>query len=496
MGWLPGEEFTYDWQSGYRRNFVNNTQRVLNLGDAATMENDGGNYDLGLRSYFGRINYVYDEKYLFEANVRRDASSRFAKGNQWGTFPSLSAGWIISKENFMSSLRWLNSLKLRASWGQLGNENIGTGRMYTASDILASGINYSFGGDLYSGVAVKDLTNKELTWETSQQLNFGVDLTLANGFEMTADYFDKKTKDLLWPQGIPLTMQKNQPYVNNGEVQNKGVEASFTYRKTFSNDMKFRATFNASHIVNKITKMSPEDIKSPKAKIVGYAINSFYGYKMDGIYQVDDFNYDGSTYTLKEGVTSVTNYTAQPGDIKFKDLNGDGVVDANNDRTVIGKQYPDLTYSLNLSLEWKRFDFSAFFQGVAGIEGYLYYEIASPFSGVANMGSWWKNRWTPENPSNTLPRLILDETRTNIHSSFYMEDASYLRLKNIELGYTFNSRLVSKVGLSSVRVYGNIQNAFTITNFKGFDPEQNTSQTRAEAFPQVQVMTVGLNVNF
>ncbi|WP_372775613.1 hypothetical protein [Mangrovibacterium sp.] len=217
---------------------------------------------------------------------------------------------------------------------------------------------------------------------------------------------------------------------------------------------------------------------------------------MDGIYQLSDFNYDGSSYTLKPGVVSVTNYNAQPGDIKFKDISGDGVVDPNNDRTIIGKQFPDLTYSLNLSLEWKQFDFAAFFQGVQGIEGYLYYEIATPFSGVANLGSWWKNRWTPENPSNSMPRVSLDEYRTNVHSSFYMEDASYLRLKNIELGYTISPRITSKIGLGSVRVYGSVQNAFTITKFKGFDPEQTTDQTRAEAFPQVRVMTVGLNVNF
>lgn len=489
------EEFTYEWQSGYRKNFVNNDQRVLNLGDAATQTNNAGAYDLGLRSYFGRINYIFDEKYLFEANIRRDGSSRFASENQWGTFPSFSGGWIISKEGFMQNINWLNSLKLRASWGQLGNQNIGN--YYNGSDILTSGQNYSLGGTLYSGVAIRDMTNKELTWETAQQLNFGVDLTMGNGIEVTADYFDKRTKDLLLRGQIPGTMALNAPYVNAGEVKNEGIEASITYRKTFSNGMKFRATFNASHIVNKITKMDvAEQLNSPKAIKVGAAINSFYGYKMDGIYQISDFNYDGSTYTLKSDVVSVTNYNAQPGDIKFKDINGDGVVDPNNDRTIIGKQFPDLTYSLNLSLDWKQFDFAAFFQGVQGIEGYLYYEIATPFSGVANLGSWWKDRWTPENPTNSMPRVSLDEYRTNVHSSFYMEDASYLRLKNIELGYTLSPRIVSKIGLGSVRIYGNVQNAFTITKFKGFDPEQTVDQTRAEAFPQVRVMTMGLNVNF
>lgn len=488
------EEFTYDWQSGYRKNFVNNTQRVLSLGDAATQKNDAGSYDLGLRSYFGRINYVFDGKYLFEANIRRDASSRFAQGHQWGTFPSFSAGWIVSNEKFMEKISWLNTLKLRASWGRLGNQNIGN--YYNSSAILTSGQNYSQGGVLYSGVAVKDMVNPDLTWETSQQLNFGIDVALKNGFDLTADYFDKRTKDLLLPGQIPATMAMNPPYINAGEVRNSGFEASLTYRKTFSKDFKLRATFNASHIVNEITKMSPEYLTSPKGRLVGYAINSFYGYKMDGIYQLTDFNLANGVYTLKPGVVSVSNYNAQPGDIKFKDLSGDNVVDMNKDRTVIGKQFPDLSYSMNINLEWKGFDLGMFFQGVQGIEGYFYYEIANPFSGVANVGSWWLNRWTPTNPSNTMPRVSLDEYRTNIHSSFYMEDASYLRLKNIELGYTISPKILSKVGISSVRVYGNIQNAFTITKFKGFDPEQTTDQTRAEAFPQVRVMTMGVSVNF
>jgi TonB-linked SusC/RagA family outer membrane protein len=489
------EQFTYNWQSGYRKNFVNNTQRILNLGDAATQTNNAGNYDLGLRSYFGRINYAFDGKYLFEANIRRDGSSRFAQGHQWGTFPSFSGGWVISKEDFMKNIDWLNMLKLRASWGQLGNQNIGN--YYNGSDILTSGQNYSLGGTLYSGVAVTSMTNKQLTWETAQQLNFGVDIALQYGFELTADYFDKRTKNLLLSRPIPLTMAESAPFVNAGEVQNKGIEGSLTYHKTFSNGIKFRTTLNASHIANKITSMNaPEQLNSPKAIKVGAAINSFYGYEMDGIYQTSDFNLSNGVYTLKPGVVSVTNYNAQPGDIKFKDLNGDGIVDMNHDRAIIGKQFPDLTYSLNLNLEWKGFDFSAFFQGVQGIQGYFYYEIATPFSGVANLGSWWMNRWTPTNPSNTVPRVTLDENRTSAHSSFYMEDASYLRLKNIELGYTISPKIVSKIGIGSIRVYGNIQNAFTITKFKGFDPEQTVDQTRAEAFPQVRVMTMGVNVNF
>jgi TonB-linked SusC/RagA family outer membrane protein len=488
------EEYKYDWDRGSRSGFVN-SQRVLNLGDAATQKNDAGSYDLGLLSYFGRLNYIFDGKYLFEANIRRDGSSRFASGHQWGTFPSFSGGWIISKENFMESISWLNLLKLRLSWGRLGNENIGN--YYNGSDILQSGKNYSLGGSLMSGVAVTDMTNKLISWETAEQKNIGLDLAFSNGIDVTVDYFDKRTKSLLKKQPIPATMALGYPYANAGEVQNKGIEASFTYRKTFTNGLQLRTTLNLSHIVNEITKLDvPEELTSPKAIKVGAAINAFYGYEMDGIYQLSDFDYANGTYTLKPGVVSVTNFNAQPGDIKYKDQNGDGKVDMNNDRTIIGKQFPDLSYSWNINLDWKQFDLSIFFQGVKGIEGYTYYEISTPFSGFANMGSWWKDRWTPENPTNSMPSLTLDGVRNNIHSTFYMEDASYLRLKNIELGYTISPKIISKIGISSLRVYGNIQNAFTITDFKGFDPEQIVTETRAQAFPQVRIMSMGVSVNF
>jgi TonB-linked SusC/RagA family outer membrane protein len=505
LGGYSEEEFTYDWQSGYRAHFVNNTQRVLDLGDPATQTNNAGSYDLGLRSFFGRFNYSYQDKYFFEANVRRDGSSRFAQGKQWGTFPSFSGGWEISKEKFMADVHSIDFLKLRASWGRLGNQNISN--YYNGSDILSSGQNYSLGGTLYSGVAVTTMTNKNVTWETAQQLDLGLDVSFHNNIEVTADYFDKRTKNLLMTEPIPLTVAEAAPLANGGEVQNKGIELSVSYKKTFDNGIKFRVSLNASHIVNKILSMDvPQEFTSPKAIVVGSAINSFYGYQMVGVYQISDFTwqnnsnpsipYANRTYTLKPGVVRVTDFNPQPGDIKYADLNGDGVVDQNHDRKVIGKQFPDLTYGANFNVAYKGFDISAFLQGVQGIQGYTYYEIASPFSGFANLGNWWLNRWTPENPSNTMPRLTLDGVRNGLHSSFYVGNASYLRLKNIELGYTFKKSIISKIGMSSLRVFANVQNALTITKFKGFDPEQTTDQTRAEAYPQVRVMTAGVNVNF
>jgi TonB-linked SusC/RagA family outer membrane protein len=505
LGGYSEEEFTYDWQSGFRSHFVNNTQRVLNLGDAATQTNNSGSYDLGLRSFFGRLNYAFDEKYLFEANIRRDGSSRFAQGKQWGTFPSFSAAWVLSKEDFMKSVSWLDFAKIRASWGRLGNQNINN--YYNGSDVLSSGQNYSFGGTLYSGVAVTAMTNKDLTWETAQQLDLGLDISFHNNIEITADYFDKRTKNLLLTQPIPLTIAQSAPMANAGEVQNKGFELGISYKTTFSNGVKLRTSFNVSHIVNKITSMNvPQQYSSPKAIVVGSAINSFYGYQMTGIYQISDFTwqnnsdasipYASRSYTLKTGVVKVSDYSAQPGDIKYADLNGDGIVDQNHDRKIIGKQFPDITYAFNFNVAWKGIDLGVFLQGVQGMQGYTYYEIASPFSGFANVGSWWLNRWTPQNPSNTYPRVTLDGVRNNIHSSFYVENASYLRVKNIELGYTLSPAAIKKIGLSSLRIYANVQNAFTFTKFKGFDPEQTSDQTRAEAYPQVRVMTAGINVNF
>lgn len=350
------EYFKWKWNSGFRSGFVNNNQPILNLGDASTMSNNADAYDLGLRSYFARINYSFNDRYLFEANIRRDGSSRFAKGNQWGTFPSFSVGWLISEENFMKNLDWLDMFKIRASWGKLGNQNINS--YYVGSEILSSGQNYSLGGALQPGVAVNSLINKETTWETTSQIDVGFDLALNNGISLTFDYFDKRTNDILMQTPIPLTMGNlGAPYVNAGKVSNKGIEAMVSYRKRFDNGLQIQTSLNLSHIVNKITDLNGASpiISDAKAQVEGHAINAFYGYKMDGLYQISDFTWQNNNdpsipheqrkYILKDGVVSVANFTAQPGDIKYADLNGDGKVTMEDDRTVIGKQFPDLTYA-------------------------------------------------------------------------------------------------------------------------------------------------------
>lgn len=331
------EYFKWKWNSGFRSGFVNNNQPILNLGDASTMSNNADAYDLGLRSYFARINYSFNDRYLFEANIRRDGSSRFAKGNQWGTFPSFSLGWLISEENFMKNLDWLDMFKIRASWGKLGNQNINS--YYVGSEILSSGQNYSLGGALQPGVAVNSMINKETTWETTSQIDVGFDLALNNGISFTFDYFDKRTDDILMQTPIPLTMGNlSVPYVNAGKVSNKGIEAMVSYRKRFDNGLQLRTSLNLSHIVNKITDLNGASpiISDAKAQVEGHAINAFYGYKMSGLYQIADFTWQNNSdpnipheqrnYVLKDGVVSIANFTAQPGDIKYADLSGDGRV--------------------------------------------------------------------------------------------------------------------------------------------------------------------------
>lgn len=508
MAGYSEEYFRWKSLSAYRQGFVNNTQREINLGDASTMTNNSNDYELGLQSYFGRLNYSYDNKYLFEANVRRDGSSRFAEGHKWGTFPSFSAGWNLSEETFMKSTRgWLDQLKLRVSWGKLGNQNINS--YYVGSEVLGTGYNYTLGGALQSGVAIGSLINKNTSWETTTQFNIGADMIVFNGLSLTLDYFIKNTDDILMQTPIPITMGNlSAPYVNAGKVRNTGIEATIGYRTKFSNGIGLRTSLNLSHIKNEIISLNGAGpiIDGAKAQLEGYAINSYYGYIMDGIYQLSDFTWQNNSdanipheqreYQLKPGVVSVSNFTAQPGDIKYRDLDGDGIVTPEKDRTITGKQFPDLSYAWSTSLEWKNFDFNMFWQGVAGIDGYTYYEIATCFSGFANNGDWWLERWTPENPSNVRPAVSLNTVKTGIHSTYYMEDASYLRLKNIELGYTFDRSLLKVLGSTKVRLYGSIQNALTFTKFKGFDPEQPVGENRAEAFPQVRIYTVGLNVNF
>lgn len=502
------EYFYTHWNNAFRSGFINNTQRVIGMGDPATQSTGGGASDLGMESLFGRFGYIYDNRYMFEANLRYDGSSRFAEGNQWGTFPSFSVGWNISQEGFMSNINWLDFLRVRASWGKLGNENIFS--RYAATPILSTGANYiTAGSNLRSGVAMTSLANEDVTWETTTQTNFGVDIRVYDGFDFSVDVFRRDTEDILMQIPIPISMGAlSPPFQNVGAVRNQGVEFSGEYTGTFDNGIFLNVNMNLSHVRNEVIDLFGRSpiISGMTVLKEGYPINSFYGYIVDGLYQVDDFTWQNNSdpnishadrnYQLRDGVVDVSHFNPQPGDLKYRDLNGDGTVTLDGDRTVIGDQNPDFTYSFQVNTAYRNFDMGVFLQGVHGIEGYTSAELVEPFNNFFNLGDWWLDRWTIENPDTDIPRIHRSANRRDIHSEFLMEDASYLRIKNVELGYTLPSALTSQLAISQLRVYGSIQNAYTFTNFRGFDPEQPTGETRAQAYPQSRIFNLGININF
>ena len=473
--------------SGEFRKYLLSSQPQIDIGDVSTQTNSGGADATGLRSYFGRVNYDFKGKYLLESNIRYDGSSRFAKNHRYGTFPSASAGWRISEESFLKDNGIVTNLKLRGSWGQLGNQNINT--YYAASDILATGSNYIFGGTYTPGVAVTTLTNKSVSWETTTQTNAGIDADFLRKWNITANYFWKKTDNILMNVPIPVTLGAlNTPYQNLGVMKNTGWELTLGYRDKIGSDFTVDANLNLSHFNNKVVNLGGLGPIYGDYTILkeGQSYYSFYGYQAIGIFQ-NQAEIDASPKQSEN---------PKPGDIKFKDLNHDGKITLDGDRKVIGSQVPDLLYSLQLNFGYKGFDLKAFFQGVSGISAYSSLELASPFFNGASGGAWLMNRWTPDHPSTTQQRVFLDGVRGGIASSYYLQDASYLRLKNIELGYTVPQALLTKIGVAGLRLFTNVQNAFTLTKYQGFDPEKSPGNTRTDAHPQVRIASVGLSVRF
>lgn len=478
------ETWQNDYSDGYRK-YLLSSQPELKIGDVSTQTNSGGADQTALRSYFGRVNYDFKGKYLFEANVRRDGSSRFAQDLRYGTFPSASVGWRISEESFLKGNNMITDLKLRGSWGQLGNQNINS--YYAASDILSTGSNYVYGGAFTPGVAVTTLTNKSVTWETATQTNIGLDVQLFKKLNITASYFQKTTDNILMEVPIPITLGAlNTPFQNLGIMENTGWELTLEYKDKLGTDFNYDATINLSHIKNNVADLGGLGPIYGSYSILteGQPFFAFYGYEAIGIFQ--------SAQEISASPKQSEN--PQPGDIKFRDLNGDGKISLDKDRKVIGSLVPDLLYSMQLNFAFKGFDLKTFFMGVQGISAYSSLELVSPFFNGASGAKWLLDRWTPQNPSTTTQRVFLDGVRGGIASSYYLENASYLRLKNIELGYTLSEKLLSKIGIDGLRIFANVQNAFTITKYKGFDPEKYPGNTRSDAHTQVRIASFGLSV--
>ena len=466
---------------GSRQNFedISDPFRYLDYGSEVNMHSGGTASSWALLSYFASATYGYDNKYFATASFRADASSRFGPNNKWGYFPSVAAGWIVSKENFMKDIAWINNLKLRASWGNSGNQEIPD---HTYETLVTK----------VGGVKITRFGNPDVKWEVTAQTNVGLDFTvLKNRLTVSADYFVKKTKDILLTVQLPSLAvgEIDRTYVNAGEVSNKGFELGLNYHND-DNAFKYGVNLNIATLKNNVDKLytyvkSIDDGATHTLTSVGQPISAYYGLKFDGIYQ----NTAEITKTL---FTNSNN--AQPGDIKYKDINGDGQIDA-SDRTFIGNPIPKFTYGLSFSAEYKNFDFSFLIQGVKGVDRYndlkkiLDYDSRPFNSTTAVLGAWHG-----EGTSNTTPRVTFNDNGGGFGNdngaSEFVEDASYLRLKNIEIGYTFNAK---KRGFKNVRLFISGQNVFTQTNYTGLDPE-STSLLDQGTYPQTKSFILGAKI--
>jgi TonB-dependent starch-binding outer membrane protein SusC len=455
---------------------------VTNIADAslnfASVQADqhfyGYEYNGALLSYLGRVNYDFDGKYIVSALMRIDGSPKFGTNNKFGRFPSVSAGWIVSEEGFFKQIKPINFLKIRASWGINGSDQIGDFRYVST---VGGGRNYTFGtGDkLYNGISPNAIANPDLKWEQTTQTNFGFDAKLFKHLSVTLDVFQKTTTGMLLDIKVPSYIGNAGPVGNVASLENKGVELELGYEKKVGN-VVINLAGNVSFIKNQITDLGPDKKFLPGQTFspqnleitrttVGEPLGYFYGYQTQGIFQNQG---EVNAYKSKDG--AIVQPNAKPGDFRFADLDGNGIIDA-NDRTKIGDPTPTLTYGFNLSVGYAGFDVLLFGQGVGGNQ---IFKATRRFDlQMANMTADALGRWTGEGASTTYPRLVMDDPNKNFSrsSDFYVEDGSYFRIKTLQLGYTVPLHIMEKIGLTKFRVYVSGNNLATLTKYTGFDPE-------------------------
>lgn len=475
---------------GYRDDFFNNDLRDLNAGSNANSSNSGYNNEWKLRSYFGRADYAFDNKYLFQANLRYDGSSRFGDGHRWGLFPSFSVGWRISNENFLKDNPTISNMRLRASWGQLGNQNIGLYKYLNNYDL---GEGYQFNNTLVSGAAVTTAGNPDITWETSTMTNIGLDLGfLDNRIEIVAEYFWKYTDDILLNLPIPKTIGVNAPVQNAAAVSNNGWEISATYTSPEKPDRGFQysVSLNVSDVINKIEDLKGEVYYPDKFSVwmEGHSMNSLRGlHSPEGIYKTQA---DLEKYPVKYMETCGI------GDIAYEDVNKDGVISQSlspaGDQIIMGSEDPRYEFGIRANATYKGFDFSMFWQGV----GKQFHAL----DGALMEGAAWQNficktfaeetYHETRNPNGNWPKTTYGDSWNLIQSDFWLQNTKYIRLKNFQIGYT----VAPKKYISSVRFYVSGENMLTFTPTKLFDPE--TPRGRSQYMPQLKVLSVGLSTRF
>lgn len=489
--------------NGYRNTFPNNFLYELSSGDKSTANNNSWLSEYALLSYFGRINYSYKDRYLAEGNVRYDGSSRFAKDSRWGFFPSVSVGWRLSEEAFWKESKISNlfdNLKFRASYGVLGNQNIGT---YPYQQTYALGHDYVFGTTLLSGAYLPTYKNQNITWEKTAITDFGVDISLFNGaLSSTIDYFYKYTSDILSSVEVAGIMGRGVGESNVGAVSNEGFEVMVTYNGKIGNDFRFSVSPNFTWVKNSVEELSDGATQQlNNNRIVGEPLGIIYGYETDGLF-VDQKEIDDAPAQL------VGKSSLKPGYVKYKDISGpegvpDGKVDANYDRKVLGSTTPTLYYGLNLNASYKGFDFAALLQGLGGHKRLIGSYMAYAFYNGGQIQRWQAdNSWTTENPNKwaEYPRIeTLNMNHPSLQTSdYWLRNASFLRVKNVQVGYTLPKVLTNKIGIDQLRVYLSGQNLFNFSSFyKGWDPENEIGTGDApNYYPLNAIYSFGFNFKF
>lgn len=496
FGVLLGHSVFYnkvDGFAGQLSGFPTDNLEEFNAGGVIEPAVSGGASEEAYQSFFSRLNYDYKGKYLAEFNLRRDGSSKFGLGNKYGNFPSGSLGWRISEENFMKDSNVINNLKLRASWGISGNDRIGN---YIFAQNYNPGIDYVLGNDAtVVGVAVTSLANPTIRWEETEQYNIGLDVSLfKNKVELIADYFNRNSKDILYTNfPIPNTLGiTNLAAQNAASMVNRGLELGVNYRGNLGK-AKFSVGTNLTKFLkNEVTGLGEggeETITGTNIIRIGEAFRSYFGYQAIGVFQ--------SVEEIANAPTQFGNTTTAPGDLRYADISGpdgvpDGVVNA-DDRTIIGDPNPDLLINFNGSMEYGGFDFNFLFQGVQGVDRLLMGNGNLPMDdNRSNVLTYWLDRWTPESPSTNLPRV--GGQNNTVVSSFYIQDTSFLRLKNIELGYSLPKDVLSKINVSKLRVFIGAQNLVTFTGLENFDPEGARGNQSNRNAPLYKTVTFGMNL--
>lgn len=469
----------YRLLSGRRIQFPSTSLEELNAGSPDGQSLSGTATEWALRSYFGRVAYNYKEKYFLEGNLRYDGTSRVHKDNRWGAFSSISGAWRISEEAFLkNNIKWLNNFKIRGSYGLLGNQEIG---LYPYQDIFSYS-NYSYGTSVEQGVVLSRMTDKKLQWEKTRILDFGLDVeVLSNKLGFTFDWYRKHTYDILATLPVPSSLGLAGPVTNNGSLNNTGIELEINHSNSIG-EFNYGAAFQISGFRNKVVSI----VTPTKGAIeVGLPYNSLYIHEWVGLFQSqEDINNSAKQ-----------NNNPKPGDLKMRDLDGNGVIDA-GDR-ISYSRFPKFNYSFNMNMEWKRFSLSIFFQGVRGSHQFLSDWSSFPYREGIPPHAEFRNAWTPENPTSNIP-AVHEFSYAGIYgysSTYLLKESSYLRMKNIHFSYLLPSNWAKKVWLKDVSLYISGNDLLTFTKFKYGDPEV-TEGTSAIQYPQLRSTNIGINIKF